>query len=116
MNDKNYAFVDRKCERCKGTGEIGKVEDEGKLYNIPCPECRGWGKIGSFEEVPNIPINGDKEFGNLLRKTREDRQISMSELAILLKCKVSRISEIETGIVMPTDKERKLLQEWIDGE
>lgn len=108
MSDKHYAFVDRKCEHCNGKGFL----TEPKWSS--CPECDGTGTIGSFEEVPNISINCDKEFGNLLRKIREDRQISMSEIAILLKCNVSRISEIEIGIVMPTYKERKLLQDWIE--
>ena len=107
MTDKHYAFVERKCNRCEGWGCVA--------FGFKCPECHGTGRIGSYEEVPNILLNGDREFGNLLRKTRERREISMSELTELLKCKVSRISEIECGIKMPTDKERKKLQEWIDG-
>lgn len=111
MTDTHYVFVDRKCARCDGDGVI--IDEEIGVQD--CPECHGTGIIGSYEEVPDIPMNGDKEFGNLLRKTRERRLISMSELAVLLKCKVSRISEIELGMTMPTDKERKLLQKWIDG-
>lgn len=63
MTDKHYAFVDRKCERCEGWGVVE--------FGFKCPECHGTGMIGSFEEVPEIPKNGDKKLGNLLRKTRE---------------------------------------------
>lgn len=95
----SYAFIDRKCTNCNGTG---------------CKICSGTGMVGSFEEVPDIPMNGDKEFGDKLRKTRERRLISMSELACILSCKVSQISEIECGITMPTDKQREKLEKWMN--
>ena len=107
MTDTHYAFVDRKCHYCGGSG----IKANTKLAT--CPECNGTGMIGSFEEIQDIPMNSDDEFGNLLRKTRVRRLVSMSDLAALLKCKVSRISSIEFGIEIPTDTERKLLQEWI---
>lgn len=108
--NKNYAFVDRKCNTCNGMGELGY----GSKTRI-CPECQGTGTIGSYEEVPAIQYDGDKEFGKLLRMTRVRRMISVSELAALLKCKVSRISEIECGLKMPTDKERENLEAWVNG-
>lgn len=106
----SYVFIDRKCNRCDGSGEIGGFDGLKT-----CPKCNGIGIIGSYEEVLDIQLNGDKEFGTKLRKTRERRLISMYELAKLLHCMVSRISSIELGIEMPTEKERKVLEKWING-
>lgn len=94
-----YVFIDRRCPHCNGEG---------------CLSCYGSGIVGSFEYAPDIPRNGDKKFGNRLRKTRERSLISISELSIMLNSKLSCISEIELGIVMPTEKQREKLEEWIN--
>lgn len=93
-----YVFIDRRCPHCNGEG---------------CLSCYGSGIVGSFEYAPDIPRNGDKEFGNRLRKTRERRLISISELAAMLNSTPSCISEIELGIRMPTEKQWEKLEEWI---
>lgn len=108
MTNKHYAFVDRTCPRCDGSGEIGGFDG---LQT--CPECHGTGLVGSYGEVPDIPMNGDKEFGDLLRKTREQCKIGMYELAKEFGWSPVHLSNIETGREQPTETERRQIKEWL---
>lgn len=105
MTDTHHAFVDRKCAHCEGWGVVE--------FGFKCPECHGTGIIGSYEKVPDIPMNGDKEFGNLLRKTREKRKIGMDELAKLFGWSLVHLSDIETGREQPTEEEKQQIQKWL---
>lgn len=112
MTNKHYAFVDRKCEKCKGTGIVFK-----NLNGVQCPECHGTGMIGSYEEVPAIDINRIRFVSGLarqLRKNREKRKIGMDDLAKLFGWSLVHLSDIETGRVQPTEAERQQIQEWIE--
>lgn len=107
--EKHYAFVDRKCPRCDGGGEIGGFEG----FQI-CPECNGTGHIGSFEEVPPIdPAKIQSALAYRLRKTREQRKIGMSELAAHFGWSVVHLSDIERGRVEPTPEEREQIKNWV---
>lgn len=111
MTDTHYIFVDGKCEKCKGTGIVFKGLNGGS-----CPECHGTGIIGSYDEVPDIPMNGDREFGKLLRKTREQRKIGMDELAKEFGWSLVHLSNIETGREKATNVEYFQIMRWIEQE
>lgn len=107
--DKHYAFVDGRCPRCDGEGEIG-----GWDGLQVCPECHGMGIGGAFKEVPPIdPAKIPGAFAYRLRKTREQNKVGMSELADHFGWSVVHLSNIERGVIEPTEKEFKQIEEWI---
>lgn len=108
MPDKHYVFVDRKCPRCNGEGEIGGFD-----FPIECSNCMGTGMVGSYEEVPHIEYDGPSAFAHRLRLTREIRKVSMSELAAQLGISVVELSDIERGRIEPIGELRKQIMDWV---
>lgn len=111
MTDVSPAFIDRKCHRCDGSGEIG-----GFAGLQICPECHGLGIIGGVEEVPVIEWKEPCALAKEFRKERERRGESLRELAIKFSCRVSRLSGIEAGRVQPNDEEARHITEWLHGK
>lgn len=109
----SYAFVDMKCPRCNDNGVI-PCEDYASVQT--CPKCHGTGIVGDFAKVPDIELPRQTELGIVLRKTRQQRKLTLRELAQKFECTVSRLSNIETGRVVPTPEEIRMIEEWINGE
>lgn len=109
---KHYAFVDRKCRRCDGDGEIGGFDG---LQT--CPECHGTGLVGSFEEVPGTDFSRiPSALAYRLRITREQRKIGMAELAARFGWSLVHLSDIERGVAEPTEEEKETMKNWIYDE
>ena len=107
--DKHYAFVDGKCERCDGSGEIRGVSGVQT-----CPDCNGTGSVGSFKEVPPIdPAKIPTALSFRLRRTREKRKMGLTELAAHFGWSVVHLSDIERGRVDPTPEEREQIKKWV---
>ncbi len=111
MPDESYAFLDRKCPRCNGEGTLRSA-----LPVTLCPLCRGTGIVGSYEPVPDMPKLNPTPFSKILRSTRENRKISLRNLALLLGFTPSRLSGIEVGLYAPTPDEEKKIREYLEGE
>lgn len=105
MPDNDYAFVDRKCPACAGTGKIPL----GRM----CACCHGTGLIGDYEEVPSIEYDGPSAFTYRLRLTRETRKVSMSELAAQLGTSVVELSDIERGKIEPIGALKEQIAKWV---
>ena len=100
-------FWDGPCPDCNGEGVI-----EGKL----CPECAGTGMIGGADEVKPLPDYVKNNcVGQKLRHTREQRRISMSDLASEFGWGLIHLSNIERGREYPSIDEQVQIMEWIDG-
>lgn len=114
MSEKTYAFVDSKCPKCNGEG-LTQVAPNCRGMKM-CDYCHGTGLVGEYREVPNIEFPFMDGIGPKLREIREQRKASMRELAELFDCGVSHVSDIERGIVEPTEEETRKITEWMDGE
>lgn len=104
----SYAFVDGKCPRCDGSGEIGGFDG----LQI-CPVCNGTGSVGEYREVPDVEYKGPSALAYKLRQTRERRKVGMGDLAKYFGWSVVHLSNIETGKVEMTEEERKQVSDWI---
>lgn len=91
-------FIDYVCPNCNGEG---------------CRHCNHTGSIGKFTKYIPRKMRGNIEFGMRVRSTRENRCVSMRELAEYVGVSVARLSDIECGFEMPNKNELKKLKKWI---
>lgn len=90
-------FIDRQCPACHGSG---------------CDECHGTGMIGSMSDVyvstPRPEPNG---FAERMRVWRLKHGRTFSELSAETGILPSALSGIEDGRRMPTEEQRKRIEE-----
>lgn len=110
-----WSFIDVVCSDCKGEGCTTCMNTGllGKIYKRATREARGDPTPVNLRVTFDSSGNASHDFGSIIRKTREDRQVSMRDLADYAGMSVPRLSDIERGIEAPNSEERKKLEDWL---
>lgn len=91
-------FIDHQCPACRGKG---------------CEMCSGTGSIGGSIDIPDIPIPKPTPFGRRLRAWRLEHGRTFRELSAETGILPSVLSGIEDGRRMPTEEQRKKIEEFM---
>lgn len=105
------------CEMCGGSGDLKKTRVEGTVLKL-CEDCQDLGEVVDQPSAkkkkqrphltrPPKPKRGGSErelvqdAGRRVKRAREDRELTVSELAKQLKEKASVVRRVEAGRLKP---------------